>query len=219
MSDIFREVDEEVRREQLKRLWDRYGLLFIAAAVLLVAAVGAWRGYQWYETKKAAESSAAYEAAMQLAAQDGKQAESTAAFAELAAKGTAAYRGLARLREAEEVAARDGAAAVTLFDGVAADSANSRLLRDLAAIRAGFLLVDKAAFADISRRLEPLAQPSGPFRHTARELLALSAWRSGDMAAARRWGEAALSDPDAPAGLRARMDVLMALTGENGKSS
>jgi hypothetical protein len=218
VSDIFREVDEEVRREQLKRLWDRYGLLFIAAAVLVVVAVGAWRGYQWYAAKKAAESSAAYDSAMQLA-QDGKHAEAAVAFAKIAAKGTPAYRSLARLREGEEMAARDGDAAVAIFDAVAADSANSRLLRDLATIRAGFVLVDKASFADISRRLEPLAQPSGPFRHTARELLALSAWRSGDMATARRWGEAALSDPEAPASLRARIDILMALTSENGKSS
>jgi hypothetical protein len=218
VSDIFREVDEEVRREQMKRLWDRYGLLIVAAAVLVVVAVGAWRGYQWYAAKKAAESSAAYDSALQLA-QDGKHAEAAVAFAKIAAKGTPAYRSLARLREGEEMAARDGDAAVAIFDAVAADSANSRLLRDLATIRAGFVLVDKASFADISRRLEPLAQPSGPFRHTARELLALSAWRSGDMATARRWGEAALSDPEAPASLRARIDILMALTSENGKSS
>jgi hypothetical protein len=63
-----------------------------------------------------------------------------------------------------------------------------------------------------------LAEPSNPFRHTARELLALSALRSGDLAAARRWGQAALDDADAPASLRARVDILMALAGENAKS-
>jgi hypothetical protein len=218
VSDIFREVDEEVRREQLKRLWDRYGLLIVAAAVLVVVAAGAWRGYQWYEGKKVAEASAAYDAAMQLA-QDGKHAEAAAALAQVAAKGASAYRGLARLREGEELTAADANAAVAAFDAVAADTANPRLQRDLATIRAGFVLVDKAPFADISRRLEPLAQPSGVFRHTARELLALAAWRSGDMAAARRWGEAALSDPEVPASLRARVDTLMTLTSENAKSS
>jgi hypothetical protein len=218
VSDIFREVDEEVRREQLNRLWDRYGHLIVGAAVLLVVAVAAWRGYQWYEAKQTAQSSAAYDAAMQLA-QDGKHAEAAAAFQQLAGTGTPAYRSLARLREAEELAPRDAQAAVAVLDAVAADQANSRLLRDAAAIRAGLVLVDKAPFADMTRRLEPLAQPNGPFRHTARELLALSAWRSGDLAAARRWGEAALADPEAPASLRARVDILMALTGENGKSS
>ncbi|MEZ5890615.1 MAG: tetratricopeptide repeat protein [Xanthobacteraceae bacterium] len=218
MADIFREVDEEVRREQLKRLWDRYGLFIVAAAVLVVVGVGAWRAYQWYEARKAAEAGAAYNAAAQLA-QDGKPTEATAAFAQLATSGTPAYRTLARLREAEVMATRDSAAAVAMFDEVAANSGIPQLLRDLATVRAGFVLVDKAPYADITRRLEPLAQPNGSFRHSARELLALSAWRSGDMAAARRWAEAALADPDAPAGLRARIDVLMALTSENGKSS
>jgi len=218
VADIFREVDEEVRREQLKRLWDRYGLFMIAAAVLVVLGAGAWRAYQWYEARKAAESGAAYNAAAQLA-QEGKPAEAKAAFAQLAASGTPAYRALARLREAEVIAARDSGAAVAIFEEVAANSGNPQLLRDLATVRVGFVLVDKAPYADISRRLDPLAQPNGPFRHSARELLALSAWRGGDMAAARRWAEAALADPDAPAGLRARIDVLLALTSENGKSS
>ncbi len=218
MADIFSEVNEEVRREQLKKLWDRYGLFILAAAVLVVVGVGAWRAYQWYETRKAAEAGAAYNAAAQLA-QDGKPTEATAAFAQLATSGTPAYRTLARLREAEVMATRDSAAAVAIFDEVAANSGAPQLLRDLATVRTGFVLVDKAPYADISRRLEPLAQPNGSFRHSARELLALSAWRSGDMAAARRWAEAALSDPDAPAGLRARIDVLKVLTSENGKSS
>ena len=49
MADIFQEVDEEVRREQLKKLWDRYGLLVVILAILIVAGVGAWRFYQYWE--------------------------------------------------------------------------------------------------------------------------------------------------------------------------
>ena len=48
MSDIFDEVDEEVRREQFKKLWERYGNLFVALAVLIVAAVGGWRGCEYW---------------------------------------------------------------------------------------------------------------------------------------------------------------------------
>jgi hypothetical protein len=70
----------------------------------------------------------------------------------------------------------------------------------------------------MTQRLEPLAQPSGAFRHSARELLALSAWRNGDSAAARRWADAAKNDPEAPAGLRSRMEVLASLVPEAGKT-
>ncbi len=217
MSDIFREVDEEVRREQLQKLWDRYSLFIIVGAVLIVAGVAAWRGYQWYEAKQAAKAGSAYDAALQLA-QTGKHAEAASAFAKLAGDGTPGYRGLARLQEGQQLAANDVNAAVAVFDQVTANSGNPRLLRDVAAIRAAFVLVDTAPFADIARRLEPLAEPNGPMRHSARELLALSAWRNNDMAAARRWAEAALADQDAPADLRARIDILMALTGNSTKS-
>ena len=63
MSDIFREVDEEVRRDQFKKLWERYGIFIIALAVLFVAAVGGWRGYQWWQAKQAAVSGAAFNSA------------------------------------------------------------------------------------------------------------------------------------------------------------
>src|SRR5258708_8443911 len=56
LSDIFQEVDEEVRREQLKKLWDRYGIYAVIAAFLVVAGIAAWRGYSWLEAKKAAEA-------------------------------------------------------------------------------------------------------------------------------------------------------------------
>lgn len=218
MTDIFSEVDEEVRRERLQKIWERHGGLIIALCVLIVAGVGAWRGWEWYEAKQAAEASVAFEAAAKLA-QDGKHEDAATAFAKLAADaGTPTYRTLSRLREAEELAQRDVKAAVAAYDAVAADGATPALLRDVAALRAGMALVDTAPLAEIGRRLEPLAQPGLPFRHSAREIIALSAWKNGDTAAARKWAEAAAADADAPAGLKARVDILLALTGESAKS-
>ncbi len=217
MSDIFNEVDEEVRREKLKQLWERHGNLIVALALLVVLAVGGWRGYDWWESQKAAESGAAFEAAAALA-ESGKPAEAQDAFAKLAKDGSSGYRVLARLREAAELAKTDGAAAVKLYDALAADSSIGRALQDLAAVRAGLILVDSAPLADLSVRLEPLTAVDRPFRHTARELLALGAWRVGDSAAARRWFDLIASDLETPAGMRQRMDVLMTLSGEKAKT-
>src|SRR5919199_1668415 len=111
VSDIFQEVDEEVRREQLKKLWDRYGNYVVVAAFLVVAAVAAWRGYSWWEAKKAAEAGAAFEAAITLA-EANRRSEAEAAFAKVAADGTSGYRRLARLREAVELAQTDAKAAI-----------------------------------------------------------------------------------------------------------
>lgn len=120
MADIFQEVDEEVRRERLNKLWQRYGHYIIAACLLVVVAVAAWRGYEWWETKKAVEAGAAFEQAVTLA-EAGKHQEAEAAFAKLAADGTAGYRLLARLREAAELARTDRKAAIKAYDEIASD--------------------------------------------------------------------------------------------------
>ncbi|MBI3435740.1 MAG: tetratricopeptide repeat protein [Proteobacteria bacterium] len=217
MTDVFREVDEEVRREQLKQLWDRYGTLLIVAVVLLVAGVGTWRGYNYWQDRRAAEMGAQFDVGLTLAG-EGKHAEAQAAFARIATQGTSGYRMLARLQEAAETAKHDAKAAVGDYDAIAADASFLPVLRDLAALRAGMLVVDSASYAEMSRRLEPLATPSGIFRHTAREFLALSAYRGGDKAGVERWSQALVTDAAAPQGARARVEVLRALAGTSAKS-
>jgi hypothetical protein len=217
LSDIFQEVDEEVRREQLKKLWDRYGIFVVIAAILVVAAIGAWRGYQWWEAKKAAEAGAAFEVASTLA-ETGKHSEAEAAFAKIAAEGTAGYRHLARLREAAELAQGDAKAAVAVYDKIAAEGAVGPVLQDLAALRAGALLVDTTSFAEARQRLEPLTGDDRTFRHTARELLMLAAWRAGDSTAAKRWFDMIIADVQTPAATRSRVEMLMALGAMASKS-
>ena len=216
MSDIFREVDEEVRRERLEQLWKRYGNYITAAALVVLACVGAWRGYAYWEERKAAEAGAAYEAAGALA-DAGKHSEAEVAFAKLAGEGTAGYRGLARFREAAQLGLSDPKAAVAAYDALAKDASLGQSMQDLAAVRAALLLVDTASFQDLRTRLEPLTAADRPFRHSARELLAFGAWRAGDSAAARQWIEAVVSDPTTPGSIRTRVDVLSALIPSDGK--
>jgi hypothetical protein len=217
LSDIFQEVDEEVRREKLKQLWERHANLIIAFALLVVLGVAGWRGYDWWENQKAAEAGAAFEAAVALGESD-KHAEAQAAFAKLAKDGTAGYRTLARFREAAELAKSDSAAAVKAYDALAADSSIGRTLQDAAAVRAGLMLVDTAPLAELTPRLEPLTAADRPFRHIARELLALGAYRVGDTAAAQKWFDLIATDADTPSGTRQRIEVLMTLTGAKAKT-
>ncbi len=210
MSELFDEVDEEVRREQLKRLWDKYSIFFIALMVLVVAGVAGWRGYQYLEGKKAAEAGAAFEKAAELSDQD-KHAEAEAAFTELAAKAPSGYRTLARLRAAAEAAPRDAKAAAKMYDDIAADRSVGGEWQDLARLRAAGLLVDTASYADMQQRLEASATPKSTFRHSAREMLALSAWRNNDLPAARKWLDAIAEDGETPPGLRSRAEALAAL--------
>jgi hypothetical protein len=214
--DIFQEVDEEVRREQLKKLWDRYGTLLIALCVLVIAGIGSWRGYDYWQAKKAGETGAAFEQAAILA-ESGKHKEAEAAFAKIGAQGTAGYRILARLREAAEMAHTDKAAAVKAYEAITDDKSVGQVMQDLAAVRAGYLMVDTVSYAQMAAKLEPLTAQDRTFRHSARELLALSAWKGGDASAARKWTDMMMADPATPSGTRSRAEVLSELIAANGK--
>ena len=210
MSELFDEVDEEVRREQLKKLWDKYSIFIIAGALLIIAGVGGWRGYQYLEAKKVAEAGVAFDKAVELS-EANKHTEAEAAFNDLAAKAPSGYRTLARLRAAAEVASRDPKAAAKLYDDIAADRSTGAEQQDLARIRAAGLLVDSAPYSEMLQRLESSTGPEATFRHTARELLALSAWRANDTAAARKWLDLIANDGETPPSMRSRAEAMQAL--------
>jgi hypothetical protein len=210
VPELFDEIDEEVRRDQLKKLWDQYSIYIIAVALLIIAGVGGWRGYQYLEAKKAAEAGAAFDKAVEFS-EANKHAEAEAAFADLAAKAPSGYRVLARLRLAAEVASRDPQGAAKMFDEIAADRSLGTTEQDLARIRAAQLLLESTTYPNMLQRLEPATAASSSFRHTARELLALSAWRANDATAARQWLDLIANDGETPPSLRSRAEALQAL--------
>jgi hypothetical protein len=210
VSELFDEVDEDVRRDQLKKLWEQYSIYIIAGALLIIASVGGWRGYQYLEAKKAAEAGAAFDKAVELS-EASKHTEAEAAFADLAAKAPSGYRVLARLRQAAEVASRDPAAAAKLFDEITADRSVGAAEQDLARVRAAQLLLETTTYPNMKERLEAAAAAGATFRHTARELLALSAWRANDATATRQWLDLIANDGETPPSLRSRAEALQAL--------
>ena len=210
MSDIIREVDEEIRRERYMKLWDRFGLYVVAAALIVVIGLSGWRGWDWYAARQAAESGARFEAAMQLAAK-GDRAGAEAAFNELASDATSGYRVLARFRAAAETARTDPKAGVEAFDAIAADSSLEDLMRDMARLHAGYLLVDSASVPELNSRMEPLLGPTAPFRHSASEVMGLAHYRAGEYESAAKMFSSILTDPETPPSLRQRAQVMNAL--------
>jgi hypothetical protein len=217
VSELFDEVDEDVRRDQLKKLWEQYSIYIVAGAFLIIAAVGGWRGYQYLEAKKATEAGSAFDKAVELS-EANKHSEAEAAFTDLAAKAPSGYRMLARLRAAAEAATRDPKAAAKLYDDIAADRGISVPEQDLAKVRAAGLLLETTGYPAMLQRLETATAPGATFRHTARELLALSAWRAGDTTAARQWLDIIANDGETPPSLRSRAEALQALLAPVAKS-
>ena len=134
MADIFREVDEEVRRDKALEAWERYQPWFIGAALVVIAATGAYRAYDYTRVKAEEAAGLQYEAAVQTA-RAGKSAEAQAALETVAKTGPDGYKSLALMRDAAVIAAVDPAGGVAAFDALAKNPAlarRSRMSRDCA---------------------------------------------------------------------------------------
>lgn len=221
MSDdsFIREVNEELRQDQARALWDRYGPFALIAAALVVLATIAWVGWQYWTETRANRSGDAYSQALTLA-NDGKNDEALAALEKLEADGFGAYPILARLRAATVLAAKgDHQGAIAGFDAVANDASVPASLRDMARLRSGFLLVDQGSYADVSARVEALTADTNPLRHSAREALGLSAWKEGKAKDALALFEQVSSDAAAPRNSRERATLMADLIRSSGDAS
>ena len=213
MSDdsFIREVNEEIRTDQAKALWERYGAYVVGAAIALVLGTGAWVGWDYWTQSQANASGDRFSQALALA-KDGKHDEALVELQALETSGYGNYPVLARLRAATVLVAQDkNAEAVAEFDAVVADTAVPQPVRDMARLRAGYVLVDHGSYADVAARVETLTSEANTLRHAAREALGLSAWKEGRSADALTLFEQVASDAAAPRNSRERATLMAEL--------
>ena len=209
MTDLIREVDEELRAERALRLWKTYGKYVIGAAVLVVAvtaAVVVWKDQQ----RKSREADGERFAAALALAYEGKVADAGPAFAAIAKDGGAGYRALAGLHEAAlKTRAGDTEGAIAVYDALAADSGLPSEMRDLATALSILNALDTVDPEAAAKRIEPLAKDGQVWRFTARELLAALALRRNDAPRAKELYKSLADDADSPPALRARATEML----------
>jgi hypothetical protein len=206
-ESLIREVDEEVRQDEYKKIWDRYGTLITAAAVLLVVGVGGFEGWKYFQKKQAEDASVVFLDAVKKA-QDGKAEDALAAFAAVKHQG---FAQLAKLHEAALASEKDPAKAIAIYDAVAADANVDRSLADLATIRSAYLKVDTVKAQELEQALAKYDNATSPWRHAAREIIGLAAWREKEFTMADRYMNTLFSDPDAPDAMRQRAQAMIQL--------
>lgn len=215
MSDrgdsFLREVDEAVRQERYKKLWDQYGVYALGLAALIVAGVAAYKGWAYWQERQAQAAGAKFsEALTMLDGADATKAKDVLAL--LAEEGPPGYRVLARFQlAAAEAKAGDIDKAVADYDALASDSSVDEILRGHATLQAAALRLDKADYAEMERRLKDLAEGNSAWRFSARELLGLSAYRLNDMREAEKQFGALVGDQGTPPNLRERADMMLGL--------
>lgn len=210
MTDFFREVDEEVRRDRVLKFWQKYQNWLIGGALLLVIGTGAWRLYENYRISAAESAGARYQAALR-ALSSGNTDEAQTALAGLENDKSQGYAALARFLSADLIAAKDPAAGVKAYEALAADPNISSATQAAAQVRAAMIWVDREDPKKFILRFSPYAVTGKPFANTYRELLALAALKGGDYEGAGQWLDQIVVDADAPPGVRNRAQALLGL--------
>lgn len=212
MGDIFQEVDEEVRRDQLGKLLKQYGGYLVAGALALVLGVAASVGWREYKAAQQREDSDQFTAAVALAA-DGRTKEAADVLQVVAREAGDGYALVARFREADlRMKAGDSAAALQIYEAIAADGDVGALYRDLARLLSVMHRIDQGDPEALRKELAPLLQDGNGWRHSARELSGALALRVGDRELAKTEFQRLADDLEAPPSARARAaEVLQAL--------
>lgn len=208
-DSLLREVEEEIRREQLQKIWQRYNGLILGGVTLIILGVA---GYQYLETRRVGseEAAGAKFAAAETLSDDKKKDDAQKAFEAIAESGPAGYAALAKLRLAG-AEAKDGktADAVATFDSLAKQPGADDLLKEYAELQAASLQMATADYADIENRLTPLMVDGAPFAYSARELAGLAAYKAKKYDEARKYLEPLLIDPNVSEDLQNRVKIIM----------
>jgi hypothetical protein len=210
VSDVFQEVEEEYRRQQLAKLWDKYRVHLIGAASALVLGVGAYQAWSYWRAEQASASSRAFDAGVRdIDANDPKAAADR--FSKLSQKAVGGYVILSRLHEANlKAQTGDAASAVKIYDDVAA-STSDPLFSHLATLRAAMLTVETASLDETRKRLEPVIASGDSWTPGALELLAYATWRAGKSADALKLYDQLIALEGAPEKTKRRATEMRAL--------
>ncbi len=204
MADIFTEVDEDIKREKLEKLWKKFAPFIIGAAVIFIGGMGGrvyWQGYQ--EEQRIAESDR-YQAAL-LEITSGREGQALSDLQAIAADSKHGYDLLSQLQSASLlIQAGRVDESLSVYDSISSNSDFDQRYRDYAALLAGMVVLDQARYDEARVRLEPLANGNGSWGYSAKELLGLLAMENAEWDAAQTTFIQLSLDAAAPAELQNR---------------
>lgn len=214
MSDIFREVEEEVRRERFEKIWKQYGDYIIAGVALIIIAIAGYELWQRYEENQRLKASETFIAAQQLA-ETGNLNQASQAFAVVAKDAPDGYVKMARLSQAGVLQiSGQRSEALMIFKSIATD--DDGLIGSIARLRGGWILASDGPRADLDALIAPLTDPGSPWRYSAREILAYADFHAGLNAKAQQEYQDLANDKGATEPMRRRSAAMAAFLKNGG---
>jgi hypothetical protein len=206
VTDIFHEVEEDVRRERFEKLWKQYGDYAIAAVAAVVIAVAGYKFWQRYEFQQRTVASGRFYAAQELANR-GDAVKAAQAYGDIVKTAPSGYASVAQLAQADALYSADNTAdALAVYKAIAQKKDSP--LADVARLRAAWIEVETQPKSSVETLLAPLTNSTSAYRFMAREILAYADYRAGALAQAQKEFETLASDPNVPAAMHGRTNAM-----------
>lgn len=205
LSETFvREVDENLRRDQLRDFFKTYGNWLIAAVVLFLAASGAFIWWQQHKVQRA-EGEVEQLAQIYKDVGTGDTSKAPQQLDELSKSGSKGVRASALFaRAAVALQQNDTKSASGIYKSIADDSGLPQPYRDAALVREVALDFDQLQPQEVVARLGPLTKAGEPWFGTAGEMTALALLKQGKKQEAAQLFATVAKDPGVPQAIRAR---------------
>ncbi len=205
---LMSEIETDLRADEFKKIWTKYGTVIITLAVLLVGGATGFELYRQNTTRLNEAAARNYELAV-LDVEAGKIDEAITRFGDVAKGGVEGYSALARLSQASlQVHKNDLDGAIANYKALAADQKADPVFRDIAVVLQVLHSLDREDPKALEAVLTPVTNPNNAFNMSALELSALLAVKQGDTARAVKILAEITSDTTVPPSMRERAEDL-----------
>lgn len=211
---FIREVSEEVKNDNLKQMWEKYGIYIILLVVLALLAAVSYEGFKNWQRTRSETWSDTYAYALNLENQ-GKYDESLEVLEKMEQTGGNIYSNVAKLQTANilfEQGKTDEA--VDILEEIVADKSINKKLRDVSTIKLASYKLDSGSYEEIEALLKPLIEENGSWANIAKEMMAMAAIREGNIDAARTLYRELLNTPNLPEALKMRVQDMLSVLDE-----
>ena len=208
---LAKEVDAELKNDQIKAFWKKYRFLFIGLACAAVIFVIAFELYQSWRMKTRIAESDQFEQAAVLSYQ-GKYDDALRELSALSKNAKTGYRYLADLKRSSIlIQQQKNEEAFKLLMQLVGNKKVPDELRSVARLSLVGHQIDSKTPEEIQLLLQPLLNESNPFYGSAAELMAISYLKQNNQKAAKNILNQALQSTSVPLNVKQRLSELLSL--------
>ena len=207
MSDIFQEIDEDLRQDKVARLWKAYGKYLVALAVFIILVIASYRFIEHKNEKNREQTSELYE----LASETGRSGDKKAAIELLSDEmfdENIGYTIISKLKKAALAKSNNDLEGTEIvLKEIITNKDIPLYLRDLARLK-----LFASDSDNNSSQLEVLIEEEGPWKFLALELKGGIQLEGGNLKEARSIFKELTDDANTPNNLKRRAsEILKAL--------